>query len=138
MGAMYRDNGQLRAAEGFLRQALRCAESLGDDVVRASCLTHLGTVLIASDAGAAIKHLEEACQLREDQVGRAHRQGGQGAEDGVKEGARAGEGTDGGNRGREEETRGAGDTKGHGGREPRRAEEGNQPASQHEAGAGER
>jgi tetratricopeptide (TPR) repeat protein len=69
MGAMYRDNGQLRAAEGFMRQALRCAEALGDDVVRASCLTHLGSVLIASDAGAAIKHLEEAVQLREDQVG---------------------------------------------------------------------
>jgi hypothetical protein len=69
MGAMYRDNGQLRAAEGFMRQALRCAEGLGDDVVRASCLTHLGSVLIASDAAAAIKHLEEAVQLREDQVG---------------------------------------------------------------------
>jgi hypothetical protein len=68
MGAMYRDNGQLRAAEGFMRQALRCAEALGDDVVRASCLTHLGSVLIATDAAAAIKHLEEAVQLREDQV----------------------------------------------------------------------
>lgn len=73
MGAMYRDNGQLRAAEGFMRQALRCAEALGDDVVRASCLTHLGSVLIASDAGAAIKHLEEAVQLREDQVRPARR-----------------------------------------------------------------
>jgi hypothetical protein len=66
---MYRDCGQLPAAEGFLRQALKVAESLGDEVVRSSCLTHLGTVLIASDAPAAIKHLEEAVQLREDQVG---------------------------------------------------------------------
>lgn len=71
VGAMYRDNGQLAAAQGFMRQALRCSEGLGDPVVRAGCLTHLGSVLIASDAGAAITHLEEAVQLREDQVGAA-------------------------------------------------------------------
>eukprot|EP00879_Flechtneria_rotunda_P025373 GHRR01026960.1.p1 GENE.GHRR01026960.1~~GHRR01026960.1.p1 ORF type:complete len:375 (+),score=144.68 GHRR01026960.1:95-1219(+) len=68
MGAVYRDSNQLAAAEGFLRQAQRVADSLGDDVVRAGCLTQLGTVLIASDAEVAIEHLQEAVQLREDQV----------------------------------------------------------------------
>eukprot|EP00775_Hariotina_reticulata_P000775 gene775-1087_t len=79
MGAMYRDCGQLSAAEGFLRQALKVAEVLGDDVVRAACLTHLGTVLIASDAPAAIKHLEESVQLREDQVIQLHDDGKRGS-----------------------------------------------------------
>lgn len=49
-------------------QALRCADGLDDGVVRAGCLTHLGSVLVASDADTAIKYLEEAVQLREDQV----------------------------------------------------------------------
>eukprot|EP00878_Enallax_costatus_P035861 GHUV01040102.1.p1 GENE.GHUV01040102.1~~GHUV01040102.1.p1 ORF type:complete len:268 (+),score=122.06 GHUV01040102.1:546-1349(+) len=79
MGAMYRDIGQLQPAEGFLRQALRCADDLDDGVVRAGCLTHLGSVLIASDADTAIKHLEEAVQLREDQVVLLHEQGKRGS-----------------------------------------------------------
>jgi hypothetical protein len=79
MGTMHRDLGQITPARGFLRQALRVATELGDQPLRASVLTLLGTVLVGSDGAAAVSHLEEAVNLREDQVGScAHVVGGGG------------------------------------------------------------
>lgn len=66
---MHRDLGQINPARGFLRQALRVATELGEQPLRASVLTLLGTVLVGSDGAAAVTHLEEAVNLREDQVG---------------------------------------------------------------------
>jgi tetratricopeptide (TPR) repeat protein len=77
MGTMYRDAGQHAAAGGFLRQALRLTSKLGggsggsggSGSARASVLTLLGTVQIASgDTAAAVEALEEAVGLREDAV----------------------------------------------------------------------
>lgn len=65
---MHRDLGQVGPAQGFLKQALVVATEVGEQPLRASVLTLLGTVLVASDGAAAITNLEEAVNLREDQV----------------------------------------------------------------------
>ncbi|KAF8068437.1 hypothetical protein HT031_002126 [Scenedesmus sp. PABB004] len=72
MGSLYRDAGQLTAAEGFMRQALRVAGGLPDGgAARAGCLTQLGAVVMPRGPAEAVALLEEAVSLREDAVRRA-------------------------------------------------------------------
>lgn len=70
IGAQLTRIGAAAAAAALpLCQALKHAEAASDDGLRAGVLTHLGGVLVARDAAAALLLLEEAVAIREDQVG---------------------------------------------------------------------
>lgn len=68
MGCLYRGQGKMEAAVGFLSQALTVANEIGEPEVRASVLCNLGAAQIAIDAEQAMTNLQEAVDIREQQV----------------------------------------------------------------------